>query len=156
MWLLRIAWKFSPPFCISDNFTNIHLQLIRPIIPLVVLVGTCIMVELHKRNCRIIRFVWKYLRSVLKKISFRPVDGSAVIHTFASFIFLSVYNLNFAVVSAGISSPVYQMDWTEEHVVLFDPTLVWFSHMHLIYLFNVCLIPIPGDPTFVTTHGVSY
>ena len=137
VWLLRIAWIFSPPFCIRDNFTNIHLQLIgliRPIIPLVVLVATCIMVELHKRNSRIIRFVWKYLSSVLEKISFRPVDGSAVIHTFASFIFLSVYNLNFAVVSAGISSPVYQMDWTEEHVVLFDPTLVWFSHMHLIYL----------------------
>ena len=137
LWLLRIAWIFSPPFCISDNFTNIHLQLIgliRSIIPLVVLVATCTMVELHKRNCRIIGFVWKCLSSVLKKISFRPVDGSAVIHTFSSFIFLSMYNLDFALVSAGTSNPVSQMDWTEEHVVFFDPTLVWFSHMHLIYL----------------------
>ena len=22
VWLLRIAWIFSPPFCISDNFTT--------------------------------------------------------------------------------------------------------------------------------------
>jgi hypothetical protein len=137
VWLLQFAWIFTPSFCISNEFTNIHIELlglVRPIIPVILLVTICIMAELHKRNCDIVVFALKFFQRCLKKISLRSVDSSSVIHTLASFMFLLSYNLNFAMVSSATWNPVYTMDWSEEYRVFSDPTVVWFGQAHLIYL----------------------
>ena len=137
VWLLQFAWIFTPSFCISNEFTNIHIELlglVRPIIPVILLVTICILAELHKRDWAIVVFASKFFQRCLKKISLKPVDSSSVIHTLASFMFLLSYNLNFALVSSTIYNPVYTMDWSEEYRVFSDPTVVWFGQAHFIYL----------------------
>ena len=137
VWLLQFAWIFTPSFCISSNFTNIHIELlglVRSIIPVVLMVTICIIAELHKRDCGIIVLAWKFFQRALKKISIKSIDSSAVIHTLASFMFLLTYNLNFALVAYATWNPVYTMDWSEEYRVFSDPTVVWFGQMHFIYL----------------------
>ena len=143
VWLLKFAWIFTPPFCISDKFTNIHLQLfglVRPIIPVIILIAICVMTELHKRDCAIIVFAWKLFKKVLNKVSLRHVDSSALIRTLASFMFLLSYNINFALVLTYTYNPVIMMDWTKEYRLFSDPTIIWFGHRSLLYL-SILIVP---------------
>ena len=61
-WTLQFGKFTTPPFCISEKLTGIHIQmlsLVSSIYPLVLVVITCILMELHSRNCRIIWNLWK-------------------------------------------------------------------------------------------------
>ena len=110
VWLLNIAWIFTPPFCISAKFTNIdiiQLRCVRPVIPSVLFVSIFMVVKLRDRNFWPIKCLWKHLRATFKWMFIvRPVDGSSVIHTFASFLFLSSYVSNFTIIAAGIRDEV--------------------------------------------------
>ena len=140
VWLLRIAWTFTPPFCISAKFTNIdiiQLRCVRPVIPLILFVLICTAVKLHDRNCRPIKYLWKNLRAIFKWVFvIWPVDGSSVIHTFASFLFLSSYVSNFALIAAGISDRLYVMkaQYIQYKVVYFDPNIPSFGPRHFMNL----------------------
>ena len=48
-----------------------------------------VVIELHSRNNTIVRVAVKPFRFVLKKTSIKAVTGDAVLHTFATFVFLS-------------------------------------------------------------------
>ena len=132
VWLLNIAWIFTPPFCISAKFTNIdiiQLRCVRPVIPSVLFVSIFLAVQLHDRNFRPIKFLWKHLRAIFKwMFVIRPVDGSSVIHTFASFLFLSSYVSNFTILAAGIS--VLVQPHSEYFVVYFDPNIPAYGARH--------------------------
>ena len=81
-----------PPFCISEKLTGIHVQLLNVIptvYPFVLVIVTCILMELHARNCRIVGFLWKPFKLILSKANITEVTGDAVFHAFASLIFLS-------------------------------------------------------------------
>ena len=135
VWLLNIAWIFTPPFCISAKFTNIdiiQLRCVRPIIPLVLFVSVFMAVQLHDRNFWPIKCLWKHLRAIFKwMFVIRPVDGSGVIHTFASFLFLSSYVSNFTIIAAGINVQVEAMEPHFVHdVVYFDPNILSFGARH--------------------------
>ena len=61
-WILQFFRLVVPPFYISEKLTGIHIQilnLVTAIYPFVLVVITCILMELHARNCRIIQSIWK-------------------------------------------------------------------------------------------------
>ena len=81
-----------PPFCISEKLTGIHvhmLDLVPAIYPLVLVIISCILMELHARNYRLVGILWKPFKMILSKANVTAVTGDAVFHAFASFIFLS-------------------------------------------------------------------
>ena len=138
VWNLKFSWIFIPPFCISSHLTGIHielLELVPPIMTIVILAITCILIEIYKRNCSPIVLTWKIFCVCLKKLSLKPVDGSAVIHTFATFIFLSACNLNFVTIVTLTHDPVSHSDGSfYKLLVACDPTITWFSRRHFAYL----------------------
>ena len=100
-----------PPFCISEKLTNIHIQmltLVSSMYPIVLVIITCILIELHARNYRIIHMVWKPFSIILNKTNITTVTRDAVIHAFATFILLSASTLIYNVGSMGIVNTVGQ------------------------------------------------
>ena len=94
-WSMHSFFKsLIPPFCISEKLTGIHIQLL-PIIsatyPVVLVIITCILMELHARYCRIIHILWKPFSIILNKTNTTAVTGDAVIQ---AFIFLSSHILH--------------------------------------------------------------
>ena len=138
VWSLKFSWIFTPPFCISRHLTGIHtqlLELVPPIITLFILAGTGVLIDLHKRNCSPVVKGWRVIGCCLKKISLKPVDGNAVIHAFATFIFLSAYNLNYVAIVTVTHDPISYSDGNfYNYVVACDPTITWFGHKHIAYL----------------------
>ena len=138
VWSLKFSWMFIPPFCISSQLTGIHIQLLElvpPIITITILLIACVLIELHKRNCSLIVLAWKTFSDCLAKLRLNPVSGGAFIHTFATFIFLSAYNLNNVAIVTLIHDPVSHGDGSFYKQLLgCDPTITWMSNKHLTYL----------------------
>ena len=138
LWILQFLKFAIPPFCISEKLTNIHihmLSLVTSIYPIVLVIITCILMELHARNYRIIHMVWKPFSIILDKINITTVTEDAVIHAFATFILLSVSTLTYTLSSIFTNNYVCRSTSAipEKHVLLFDPTIEWLSHKHLTY-----------------------
>ena len=61
-WILQFFTFIIPPFCISKSLTSVHIELLSlvpAVYPLVLVIITCILMELHARNCGIIHMMWK-------------------------------------------------------------------------------------------------
>ena len=90
-WSLQFFKVVLPPFCISEKLTGIHIQMLNFVpatYPFVLVIISCILMELHARNCRIVGILWKPFKIVLSKANITEVTGDAVFHAFASLIFL--------------------------------------------------------------------
>ena len=145
-WSMHSFFKsLIPPFCISEKLTGIHIQLL-PIIsatyPVVLVIITCILMELHARNCRIIHILWKPFSIILNKTNTTAVTGDAVIQAFASFIFLSSNNIYYVLVSVNINNEIVDMHGNlYETALYFDPTITYLSHQHVLYAL-IALVPV--------------
>ena len=134
-WILQFLRFTTSKFCISAKLTGIHIQmlnLLTAIYPVLLVIITYILMELHARNYRIIHILWKPF-SFLTKIT--SVTSDAVIHAFATFILLSASTLTFNVMIVFTLSPVYRsIDSTIYKMVLYsDPTITAYSHEHILY-----------------------
>ena len=145
-WSMHSFFKsLIPPFCISEKLTGIHIQLL-PIIsatyPVVLVIITCILMELHARNCRIIHILWKPFSIILNKTNTTAVTGDAVIQAFASFIFLSSNNIYYVLVSVNVNNEIVDMHGNlYETALYFDPTITYLSHQHVLYAL-IALVPV--------------
>ena len=145
-------WSFQyiitnaiPPFCISEKLNDIDIRLLCLIpatYPIVLVIATYILIELHARNFKVIQTLWKPFSIILKKTNIKAVNGDAVIHAFASFIFLSNVSVYVTVGNVATDTPIYRKDSSTfyKHSVFFDPSLEWFGHKHIQYL-SIELIP---------------
>ena len=80
-WSLQYLKEIIPPFCISDKLTGIHvhmLNLVTAIYPLVLVIISCILMELHARNYRVVGFLWKPFKIILTKTNVTAVTSDAV------------------------------------------------------------------------------
>ena len=138
-WNLRLLRPLIPSFCISDKLRDIHvllLNLLPTIFPIVLVIISFVLMELHARNCRTIHVLWKPFGLILKKINTTTVTSDSLIRAFATFIFLSstmsmvnVYAMTEKVaVSSNIDDRVYRL------VLYFDATVEYLSPMHISFL----------------------
>ena len=149
-WSLQFLKAIIPPFCVSEKLTSIHvnmLNLVPAIYPLVFVIISCILMELHARNYRIVKFLWKPFNIILSKANMTAVTSDAVFRAFASFIFLSNISVMFTTyqmvnfVTVRNSTGHFQ-----KHVFYTDPTVEWNSFIQyaliiaLIFIF-ISLIP---------------
>ena len=89
-----------PPFCISENLTGIDVLLLHSLTssyPIVLVVTTWLLMELHSKNYRVIHKLWKPFSFILKKFHIEILSGRAIIRAFATFIFLSSTSTMYAV-----------------------------------------------------------
>lgn len=138
IWSLKFSWIIFPNFCLSRHLTGIHvllLELVPPIITIIIMTQTSIFIDLHKRNCRPIVKIWKIVGVCLKTLRLKPLDGTAVINTFATFIFLFGYNLNYVLIEMVIHYSVSESNGSSyRYVVANDPSIVWLSPTHIAYV----------------------
>ena len=131
------------PFCISGNLKEIHVQMLTLFsasYPVILVIITCILIELHARNCRIIHILWKPFSIILNKTNLTAVASDAVIHAFASFIFLSYLTVYYAMANVLTSTIVKRIYASESFYVLYiDPTIKWLSQEHIVYVVIVAV-----------------
>ena len=130
-----------PPFCISDKLTGIHIEmlaLMKNVYIIVLVIITCILMELHARNYRIIHILCKPFNLILNKINITAVTGDAVVHAFATFILLTNFNVYLIAYNAANNVNVYRDDSSVYKTVLYiDPTIESYSPKHIVYILLV-------------------
>ena len=144
-WSLHFFQAILPPLCISEKLTGIHVQMmnyIPAVYPFVLVIVTCILMELHARNYRIVGILWKPFKIILSKANITEVTGDAVIHAFASLIFLPNTTVLFATIQVmGAAINVYNSSNVYQRKVIFtDPTVEWLSHKYILYIL-IALVP---------------
>ena len=137
-WNLQYAALFVPPFCISERLTELQVQLLSLIpaaFPVVLVVVTFTLMELHARNCRTVHVLWKPFSIVLDRIKIRTVTPNAVIHAFASFIFLANASTYTTMCDVLNNMNIFRQNSTiYQQSVNFNPTLKWLGHQHIRYI----------------------
>ena len=138
-WALMFFRSLIPPFCISEKLTSIHVQLLTMVPPIYVVLlvfSIFALIELHARNCKAFQKPF---------VSFRCCSSDAIIRAFATFTFLSstAFLLSVCMLSLKIdiqSSSTPSITNTSEGVLYIDPSVVYFSHEHILYLI-IALVP---------------
>ena len=142
-----------PPFCISEKLTGIHvhmLNLISAIYPLVLVIISCILMELHARNYRIIGILWKPFKIILSMANITAVTGDAVFHAFASFIFLSNISVMFTAYQVVNFVTVWNSTgYYQKRVLYTDPTVEWNTSIPYVLVTAVFLIFISLIPSLL-------
>ena len=149
LWSLSFFKSLIPPFCISEKLSGVHVQLLTivPAIYVVVLVITIlVLMDLHGRNYKLIRFLWKPFSLFLKQISIVAYSSNAIIHAFATFTFLSSTTLVINVCTFTVPSKLFIRSInpivinTITRVLVIDPSVVFYCHEHIFYLM-ITIVP---------------
>ena len=131
------------PFCISETFTGIDIQmlpLLTVVYPVILVIVTCVLMELHGRNYRFVSFLWKPFSVILTKMNIPVVSDNAVIQAFASLILLSYFTVFYTSSHLLAHSPIHTGDCSIFDSVLFsDPTVKWLGHKHIEYTLIVAV-----------------
>ena len=141
-WSLQFVKGIIPPFCVSEKLTSIHvnmLNLVPAIYPLVLVIISCILMELHARNYRIVGILWKPFNIILSKANMTAVTSDAVFRAFASFIFLS--NISVMFTTYQVVNFVIVLNSTghfQKQVLYTDPTVEW--NTSIPYVLSVAVI----------------
>ena len=136
----------------SEKLRDIHVQLLDftpAIYSLVLVIISCLVIELHARNYKFVGALQKPFRIILSKANITGVTSNAVIQAFASLIFLSNTAVLFVVSRITDTTHVQNLNCTFEKVVVYiDPSIEWPSQKAILYLliagavvFTVSVIP---------------
>ena len=152
-WSLHFLKAIIPPFCISEKLTGIHvnmLNLLPAIYPLVLVIISCILIELHARNYRIVGILWKPFKIILSKANITAVTGDGVFHAFASFIFLSNISVMFTAYQVVNFVAVWNSTGHFQKQVLYtDPTVEWNTSVPYVLIAAVIFIFISLTPSLL-------
>ena len=138
-WNLNFCKSLIPPFCISDQLTELHiifLNSVSAIYPVLISIASFILIDLHSKRYRIIVFVFKPLSVVLKLANSKAITSDAVIHAFASFFLLSSTKTFFVFITLLESVPMISSTsgFVQKKVLYSDASIEYFSHKHILYL----------------------
>ena len=146
LWSLLFFKPLIPPFCISEKLSSVHIQLLTvvPAIYVVVLIITIwVLMDLHARNYTLIHFLWKPFKPFFKNVNITVYGSNAIIYAFATFTFLSSTTLVINVCTLILYSRLYtnlNVTNTNTKVLFIDPSVVAFSHEHILYLM-IAMVP---------------
>ena len=144
VWNLHFFRFVLPSFCLSDRMTGIHVHMLNfltAVYPVLLMATAYTAIELHARNCRCVHFVWKPFGICFSKFPNRRSAGDSVIHTFATFIMLSSYNVVYDVLTLFSTTDIRYVNGTVSKTALYsDPTVVAYSSEHITYLVVVVVV----------------
>ena len=144
MWNLILSKVILPPFCIGEKLTGIHvhmLNLIPQTYPIILVIISCILMELHARKkCKILGILWRPFKIIFRKANVMSVTSDAVFRAFASLILLS----NISVLPAtrqllDITSVYNSTKIFQRNILYIDPTIEWPSQWFFPYSITVAI-----------------
>ena len=135
IWNLDFFRSVLPPFCVFPNLNNIHvafLGYISALYPVLLICLTWVCIQLYARDCQPFVWLWKRLCCLMPNRSAKP----KIVHTFATFFFLSYTKVCF--ISAIVLFPnyVHRANTTEVDdikVVYIQQNIRYFSKEHAPY-----------------------
>ena len=141
-WSLKFCKIIIPPFCISDKLTDLHvifLNSVSAIFPLLIAIISLFLIHLHSKQYKVIDILFKPLGVVLKLTNGKAITSDAVIHTFASFLFLSSTKIFFVFMTIIESVPVISSisGSVYKKVLYNDPSIQYYSHEHILFFLLV-------------------
>ena len=152
-WNLQFFTGIIPPFCISEKLTGLHVHMFKflpAIYPFILVVISCVIMELHARNYKIVRILSERLKIILGKANITDVTGDAVFHAFASFILLSNMSVLFAAGDVLNYAHVRNSTGYLQKIVFYiDPSaevksLTSITYILLAAIFLTCITLIPS------------
>ena len=136
-WNLDFFRTLYPPFCLHPNMNILQVLALDYTIaayPLLLIVITFCLVELHDRNCTIVVFLWKPFRRCFIHFHRQWDIRTSLIEAFASFLLLSY--VKFLGISLNFLLPVYLYNVYGEEMepyLYYDGTVEYFGKQHLPY-----------------------
>ena len=149
LWSLLFFKSLIPSFCISEKLSSVHIQLLTVVsaIYVVVLVITIwVLMDLHARNYKVIHFLWKPFSHFLTHLNIAIFGSNAIIYAFATFTFLTSTTLVINVSALTVHSTLYirsinpNVTDTNTQILYIDPSVVYYSHEHILYLV-IAMVP---------------
>ena len=179
-WNLDYFRHAVPPFCISSRLTDrdvVFLECISALYPLLLLVVTFVLIELHARNFRLLVILWKPIHRYFTNCRRNLDPKSSTIAAFATFISLAFNKILFITILImlpgnyftigvggvrlkGIYDPSIQGNTTADYVkhiariLYFAPLLIIFIIAQLPTLL-LLLYPIRAFRRLITCCGSS-
>ena len=143
-WNLNFCKTVIPPFCISEKLTELHVMFLNSvgaIYPLLIAIISLILIHLHSRQYKVIVILFKPLGFVLKLTNGKAITSDAVIHTFASFLFLSSTKMVFVFITMIQAVPVFSSisGSVYKKVLYSDSSIEYYSHEHILFLLLVLI-----------------
>ena len=103
--------------------------------PFVLVILTFILMELHAKNYKFIRILLKPFRFIRTKFNVSALTSDAVVHAFASFIFLSYTTVFATFTDSFLCTTVAQYNGViYKQTLSSDPTIRWRSTTHAVYM----------------------
>ena len=144
VWNLILSKVILQPFCIGEKLTEIHvhmLNLIPQTYPIILVIISCILMELHARKkCKILGILCRTSKIICRKANVTSVTSDDVFRAFASLILLS----NISVLPATRKLLDITTVWNSTNIVqrkvfYIDPTIDWPSKWSLPYSITVAV-----------------
>ena len=136
VWNLDFFCSVIPPFCLSENITTLHalaMLYLPALYPLLLIVVTCILIEFHDRNVRVLVWMWRPFHMCLAPFqrNLRWNPKASIVSTFATFLTLA-YN-KFIIVSVGLlsKSRVTDIRGNSSDYLVLAPTVPYLGTEHL-------------------------
>ena len=105
------------------------LEFVATLYPFILLLMTYVAIELHARGVTPIVVLCRPFHRVYVCIYRTWEPNASIIQAFSSLFFLSYAKLNFLIMVAFVSSPVFTTDGDiERHMVFIDPTIPFFCY----------------------------
>ena len=138
IWNLDFFRTFYDPFCLHPDMSPLQVLALDYIVaayPLVLIVITYTLVELHDRNIRIVVLLWKPFHRCFSRFRRQWNIRTSLIDAFVTFILLSC--VKFLSVTFDLLAPtrLYNSygDALDQYRLYYDPTVELFDKQHLPY-----------------------
>lgn len=159
IWNLDALRHLIPLFCVSSSLSNFQVQLIRlasAVYPLVLVVTSYVLIELHARNCKLIVLVWKPFNKCFACFRRKWDPRSSNITAFSTLSTLSMVKLVSAVIytiypnSVRKGDPYFKMDMLYIDPYVHSHDLPWPLPLSLVLIllfavffpiFTLCVYP---------------
>ena len=135
-WNLDFFHSVIPPFCLSENITTLHalaLRYVPAFYPLLLIVVTYILIELHDRNVRVLVWMWRPFQRCLapfqRRLRWNP--KASIVSTFATFLTLAYSKIIIASVRLLMGTRVTDIQGNSSQYLLLAPTVPYFGTEHL-------------------------
>ena len=136
VWNLDFLHSVIPPFCLSENITTLHalaLQYLPAFYPLLLIIVTYILIELHDRNVRVLVWMWRPFHRCLAPFqrNLRWNPKASIVSTFATFLTLAHNKLVIASCTLLGELRVTDIRGNSSLYLVLAPTVPYFGTEHI-------------------------
>ena len=135
IWNLDFFKTFSPPICLNlDEMQTLTLDYATAVYPLLLVVVTYMLMQLHARGCLLLNILWFPFKRCHSQLQSRVHTKVSVIDVFASFLILSYVKFLYTTYNFLVPVSVYDVHGNKVGVYLYcNANLDYFGSEHLPY-----------------------